>query len=77
MDAESNSNLLSVSILDGGATVQAKEAGERQSAEDIVNDIVSNIDNNQEGQNIDNTGASGYNNEKWQHVLCVLPFFSY
>ena len=49
------------------ASVQAKEAGERQSAEDIVNDIVSNIDSNQEGQNIDNTGISGYNNEKWQH----------
>lgn len=49
------------------ASVQAKEAGKRQSAEDIVNDIVSNIDSNQEGQNIDNTGTSGYNNEKWQH----------
>lgn len=49
------------------AGVQAKETGQRQSAEDIVNDIVSNIDNNQEGQNIDNTGTSGYNNEKWQH----------
>lgn len=49
------------------ASLQNKEIGQRQSAEDIVNDIVSNIDNNQEGQNIDNTGTSGYNNEKWQH----------
>ena len=49
------------------AAVQSKENGQKQSAEEIVNDIVNNIDNNQEGQNIDNTGASGYNNEKWQH----------
>jgi hypothetical protein len=48
------------------ASVQAKAAGQRQSAEDVVNDIVNNIDNNQEGQNIDNTSTSGYNNEKWQ-----------
>jgi len=47
--------------------VQAKENGQNQSGEDIVNDIVSNIDNNnQAAQNIDNAGNSGYNNEKWQ-----------
>ena len=48
------------------ASVQSKESWREQSAEDIVNDIVNNIDNNQGGQNIDKTGASGYNNEKWQ-----------
>jgi hypothetical protein len=48
-------------------TILSKENGQGQSAEDIVNDIVNNIDNNQKGQNIDNTGASGYNNEKWQY----------
>lgn len=48
------------------ASVQSMESGQKQSAEDIVNDIVNNIDNNQGGQSIDNTGTSGYNNEKWQ-----------
>lgn len=48
------------------ANIQAKTNSQKKSAEDIVNDIVSSIDNNS-GQNIDNTETSGYNNEKWQH----------
>ena len=47
--------------------IQKNGKEERKTAEDIVNDIVDNIDNNKEEQNIDNTSNSGYNNEKWQH----------
>lgn len=45
---------------------KSKQVAQQQSGEDIVNDIVNNIDQRENGQTIDNGNAAGYNNEKWQ-----------